>query len=293
MKRIEKLSELEKKMTELNQYMEALTKPERGRNLVIAAGDPGLGKTYMAKEILEKHKKTDDLRYEILDSQVTAFALYRKMWEFREGGIIVLDDVNNIITDKKIGIPLLKSAGDTYATRKITWTSTDKRVVNVSQYDPKDNIDVLTRFDSICDTDKSLYALRAKNEAVPNMFYFKGAFIIITNMCLETFDKISDGAMFSRGVRVDIRLSLNCAIDYVKKMSKKMNKFGSLKITKNVADTVCKYITTDKNVIKFYNENGVKPGLRCFGNMCESFIDYGKSALNLDTLEACVSKDVR
>jgi DNA replication protein DnaC len=60
MKRIETLTELEKKMTDLRRYMEALTKPVRGCNLVIAAGDPGLGKTYMAKEILEKHKKTEE-----------------------------------------------------------------------------------------------------------------------------------------------------------------------------------------------------------------------------------------
>lgn len=293
MKRIEKLSDLEKKMTELSQFMESLTKTNRGRSLVIAAGDPGLGKTYMAKEILEKHKKANGLPYEILDGQVTAYGLYKKMWQYREGGIIVLDDVNSIITDKKIGIPLLKSASDTYEGQKVSWTSRDNRIVDISRYDPKDNIDVLTRFNSVCETNKRFNTLRENGDALPNMFYFKGAFIIITNMCLETFDKISDGALFSRGVKVDIRVSLNCAINYVKKMSKKMNKFGALKIPKNVADVVCKYITTDRDVIKFYNENGVKPGLRCFGNMCESYIDYGKSALNLDTLEACVSKDTR
>lgn len=291
MKRIETLTELEKKMTDLRRYMEALTKPVRGRNLVIAAGDPGLGKTYMAKEILEKHKKADGLHYEILDSQVTAFALYQKMWEFREGGILVLDDVNNIITDKKIGIPLLKSAGDTYDTRKVSWSSRDNRIVNVSRYDPQDNIDVLTHFDNICDSNKKFYELRAKNEAVPNMFYFKGAIIIITNKSLETVDNISDGALSSRAMKKDLRISLDCAIAYVKKMSKKMNKFGSLKITKNVADVVCKYITSDKSVIKYYNEHGVKPGLRCFGNMCESYINDGKAALNLDELESAVTKD--
>jgi hypothetical protein len=292
MARIESYAELKTKLDLFDMCVKSVCKPERACNVFVAAGDPGLGKTYRATKIVNEMVKTKQIpAMDILEGNVTALSLYQKMWKLREGGVIIIDDVASVIEDKKVGIPLLKIATDTYASRMVSWNSNDRRVVKVSKFDPKDNMEVLEHFNGICDSNQKLMALRESGDAVPDRFYFKGSIIIITNKSWDNFDRLSDGAIGNRGRHLDIRTTLECSIDYVKHMASSIKEQSSFKITKPVADAVVKYITTDKEVLTYYMANGVKPGLRIFGAMCDAYKDYGKAGLNLNMLEASLTKE--
>ena len=292
MPRIEKCSELLKKIEQFETYVRNICKDERASNIVICAGDTGLGKTYRAGKIISEMLKAKKIpAMKILDNTVTSLGLYQTMWQLREGGVILIDDVNNIICDKKNGIPLLKVATDTYAERHVSWNSNDRRIVKVSKYNPKDNLEVFDHYNSLCDSNTKLFALRETGEAVPDMFYFKGAIVIITNKSWESFDKITDGALGCRGKHLEIRTSLNCSIDYLKKMAPSIKESSSLKLDKKTKDAVLKYMTTNKEVLNFYLTKCIKPSLRSFGFMCEDYISEGAKGLTLDNLEANTIKE--
>lgn len=292
MARIEKYAELKKKLELFENSVRSICKEERACNIFVAAGDPGLGKTYRATKIVNDMLKNNTIpSMEIINGNVTALSLYQKMWKLREGGIIIIDDVNTIIEDKKIGIPLLKVATDSYAVRTVSWNSNDRRIVKVSKHNPKDNMEVLERFNNACDSNTKLFALRESGDAVPDKFYFKGAIIIITNKSWDSFDKLSDGAIGNRGKHMDIRISLDCAIEFLKKMAPSIKETGTLKINKKTSDAVVKYMTTNKDVLNYYLSNGIKPGLRSFGKMCENYVNEGASGLNIDNLEMSTTKE--
>lgn len=292
MARIETYTELKSKLDLFDNCVKSICKSERASNVFVAAGDPGLGKTYRATKIVNEMLKNKQIpAMDILDGNVTAFSLYQKMWKLREGGVIIIDDVASVLEDKKVGIPLLKIATDSYASRMVSWNSNDRRIVKVSKFDPKDNMEVIEQFNAMCDGNKKLLALKESGDAVPDKFYFKGAIIIITNKSWDVFDRLSDGAIGNRGKHLDLRVTLDCAIDYVKHMAPHIKEQGTLKIDKKTAEAVAKYMTTNKQVLNYYMANGIKPGLRSFGKMCESYKDFGAAGLNLANLEISTTKE--
>jgi hypothetical protein len=81
--------------------------------MVTITGSGGLGKTYTTKKVLESHglQRSDDMDigdiiygrakgYAVISGYTTAKALFRKLWEHREGWVVVLDDADEIVTAK-------------------------------------------------------------------------------------------------------------------------------------------------------------------------------------------------
>jgi hypothetical protein len=294
MPKIQTYKELKTKLDIFENCVRNICKEERGSNIFVCAGDPGLGKTYKARAILNELLNKKQIKaFEEVNSNMKPFTLYQKMWKLREGGVILIDDVNDILEDKKVGIPLLKAATDSYAVRPVSWNTNDYRVVKVSKFNPKDNDEVFEKFNAICDSKTKLFALRESGDAVPDKFYFKGVIIVITNKSWIAFDKLSDGAIGNRGLHMELRVTLDCAIEYVKKVAPTMKEYLTLKLNKKIIDPVLKYITTDKDVLNYYLSECVKPGIRILGKMCDSYINSGgKNGLTLDNLKAATTKEV-
>lgn len=128
--------------------------------MVTITGAGGLGKSYTTRSTLERHglQRSDDMDigdviygrakgYAVISGYSTAKALYRKLWEHREGWVVVLDDCDSTLRSED-AINILKGAGDSGERRIISWNAESVR--------PDDEL--------------------------PKSFEFKSSVIIITNI---------------------------------------------------------------------------------------------------------------
>lgn len=94
-------------------------------SLMIVA-KPGIGKSYTINEALKASSK----EYTKVSGYCSPLALYNKMYEVHDGGVLFLDDVSGVPKDER-SIELLKAATwteDDDAGRVVSWESTtDKR----------------------------------------------------------------------------------------------------------------------------------------------------------------------
>ena len=124
---------------------------------MIVSGPPGIGKSYGVEQQLAKLNMFEDVagrsrKFEVVKGAMSAIGLYKKMYEHREKGhVIVFDDCDAILYDD-LALNLLKAALDSGRRRTIHW-NTESRV---------------------------LY-----NEGVPNQFDFDAGIIFITNVKFE------------------------------------------------------------------------------------------------------------
>lgn len=128
--------------------------------MVTITGSGGLGKTHTTKKVLESHglQRSDDMDigdiiygrakgYAVISGYTTAKALFRKLWEHREGWVVVLDDCDAALKSAD-AVNILKGAGDSGERRIITW--------NAENFNAEDDL--------------------------PKSFEFKSSIIIITNL---------------------------------------------------------------------------------------------------------------
>lgn len=128
--------------------------------MVVITGSGGLGKTYTTTKVLKEQglQRADDMDigdivygrakgYAVISGYTTAKALFRKLWEHREGWVVVLDDCDAALKSAD-AVNILKGAGDSGERRIITW--------NAENFSADDDL--------------------------PKTFEFKSSIIIITNM---------------------------------------------------------------------------------------------------------------
>jgi len=114
---------------------------------LIVSGPPGLGKSYTVEQALEKSGKEHD----VMSGTISAVGLYIALWEQRDGGVVVLDDCDDVFRDETC-LNILKAVLD----------SSEKRIVS--------------------------YRKRAhwmKEEDIPNSFEFNGSVVFCTNVDFE------------------------------------------------------------------------------------------------------------
>lgn len=120
----------------------------------IVTGAPGVGKSFIVENELERASLIDVLREsrirsEFIKGAITPIGLYQKLYEFSDPeNVLVFDDSDSVFFDD-VSLNLLKAALDTSKRRKICWNGES-------------------------------FALR--REGIPDQFDFKGAVIFITNL---------------------------------------------------------------------------------------------------------------
>lgn len=110
---------------------------------LIVSGPPGLGKSFSIRKALatefpegedktlEDTKDEDSMQdegleiegqknYDIISGSVSAVGLYQALWYCRNGGILVLDDCDDVFRDET-ALNLLKAALDSSPVRTISW----------------------------------------------------------------------------------------------------------------------------------------------------------------------------
>lgn len=101
---------------------------------LIVSGPPGLGKSYTVEKVLEERELldastlTDDEleehsgqpMYDVISGTITAVGLYIALWNLRNGGILVLDDCDDVFRDETC-LNLLKAVLDSNAKRRVSY----------------------------------------------------------------------------------------------------------------------------------------------------------------------------
>ena len=163
---------------------------------VLIYGTAGVGKSWTVEQILTRRGMEKGKDYTWLTSKCTPAALYETALRYRNGGIIVMDDVN-LKENKGQMMEILKSMTDTYETRTVVW-NTKGAFEQVS--DPKEAEKLAQKFEN------------GESKTMPSQFSFKGKVIIITNLIESDFDD----ALLSRAMNVPLFLTEDEKLEHMK-----------------------------------------------------------------------------
>jgi hypothetical protein len=94
---------------------------------VAASGAPGIGKTHTVMRVLNRHFGRNAGAFEVY-SQATTTGLVQKLWERRSGGILVLDDADQLLTGGgETRANLMKKVLENRSVRQIVWDTQRSR----------------------------------------------------------------------------------------------------------------------------------------------------------------------
>ena len=115
-------------------------------NHLIVSGEPGIGKSYEAEELLSAHAQVKRARVCKSSGHMTPLALYNHLFKYRnETDINLFDDCDSVFKVAHT-LNLLKAATDTIPERYITWESTSTKVAATS-FNFKGSVVLLTNVD--------------------------------------------------------------------------------------------------------------------------------------------------
>ena len=264
--RINNYSEYKKKMDDYKDHIVKLMVGKKGQpiplHVMVVSGDKGVGKTYTAEEILSKQNIRN---YVVINGSLSAVQLYKKLWEYNDS-IIVLDDVNSILQDKKDGASLLKACTETKQERLLMWQKQNYNCIPVSKFNLKNNDAIDSKMAEVASLNKKLSAAHFAGKTFPDMFYFTGALIILTNKPLSMIDRVTEGAVSNRGWHQEMLFSVEGAVDLLKNSVNKMSTFNEIKIKPANLKKALAFLTS-KDAIRYYKENGKIPTLRTLGKV--------------------------
>jgi hypothetical protein len=183
------------------------------RSLLIYGG-PGTGKTYTIMKTINEMGMTKGKDYVKLSGKATAVEIYKVLFMFRKGGLVLFDDLDSMWGNPD-ATNVLKAALDTSPVREISWSSNATQ--NVS---------------SMSDEDREAYndgiddEIANGNEKIkyPSTFDFKGRVVFISNLRKEQFDS----AILSRSAKINMDLT---AAQILQRMRKILPSLGGDDVT--------------------------------------------------------------
>jgi len=190
---------------------------------VIVSGPPGVGKSYIVNDEIEKFNAFDNLsgstpRAMIVKGVASGIGLYRMLYEYSEKGkVLVFDDCDSILYDDEC-LNMLKAALDSGKTRRISW-HTESRVLG--------------------------------ENGVPRSFNFEGGVIFISNLKFESTAKKLGAhleALRSRCHYLD--LTMNTARDRmlrIKQIARDGDLFDGYRFTKQQENEIVEFMETNQD----------------------------------------------
>ena len=268
--RINSFSEYQKKMADYENQIVKMMIGKEGQpipcHVMIVSGDKGVGKTYTAERILSSQSIR---HWEIVNSSMSAVQLYKFMWEHNDA-IIVLDDVNSIIQDKKDGASLLKAATDSYPVRKLSWLKQNANCFHVAKESPKDNREIAIKMAAMAANNDKLQKKFEAGLAFPDTFFFTGALIILTNKPLSIIDSATEGAVSNRGWHQEMLFSVDGAVDLIKNFESRITNYNGIDIAPENTRKAVEFLTSP-HAVTYYKTEGKVPTLRTLGRIA---LDY-------------------
>lgn len=263
--RITNIQEFEKQIADYEKHIKMMI-GTKGRpiplHVLIVSGDKGVGKTFRAQKILESQKVR---RFYIQNGDISPVELYKLLWDYNDG-IIVLDDVNSIIQDHKAGASLLKASTDSYGTRKLNWSKQNPNCLHVSKFSPKNNKEIENKMAELATRTKRLTEAHENNLTFPDTFFFTGALIILTNKPLEVIDKFTEGALSNRGYHQEMLFTVEGAVELIKSIAPNMKDFNDIPLQQKNVKKAVSFLTTE-NHIKMFKKHNLLPTIRTLGKL--------------------------
>lgn len=190
---------------------------------VIVSGAPGIGKSFIVHQEIEKVNAFDALagglpRATIIKGAMTAAGLYKTLFEYsNKGQVIVFDDCDGMLYDDDC-LNLLKAALDSGRSRRVCW-HTESRMLNEA--------------------------------GVPRSFDFKGAVIFISNLKFDSTGKKLGAhleALRSRCHYLDLTMdSMRERILRIKQVACNCNLFENYRFTKTQEQEILNFMEENKN----------------------------------------------
>jgi hypothetical protein len=162
------------------------------RSLLIYGG-PGTGKTYTIMKTVQQMGLTKGKDYQKLSGKATPAEIYKTLFMFRDGGLVIFDDLDSMWGNQD-ATNVLKAALDTSPVREISWVSSN--TVNVSKMDDDEREAFFKTIDDQISSDPS-------KVRYPSSFDFTGRVIFISNLKKEEFDT----AILSRSAKINMDLT--------------------------------------------------------------------------------------
>lgn len=213
-KLINTYAEYERKIADYETKLKRLLKePEEPiyPRLIILSGDKGVGKSYHAKKILRNQNIRPFYEY---NGGASAVGLYEALWK-HNNYIVLMDDVDKLITDKYEGAALLKAATDSYDVRTLYWLKNNPKCIKIPD-NITDNDTIAEYIATVANQNPKLKVAYTRGDLFPNKFYFTGSIIFLTNKPLSKIDTASDGALTNRGWHSEMLFSLEGALDLIR-----------------------------------------------------------------------------
>lgn len=162
------------------------------RSLLIYGG-PGTGKTYTIMKTVQEMGLTKGKDYQKLSGKATPAEIYKTLFMFRDGGLVIFDDLDSMWGNQD-ATNVLKAALDTSPVREISWVSSN--TVNVSKMDDREREEFFKTIDDQISSDPA-------KVRYPSSFDFTGRVIFISNLKKEEFDT----AILSRSAKINMDLT--------------------------------------------------------------------------------------
>ncbi len=192
---------------------------------LIISGPAGLGKSYGVRKALRKAEETSGLKFDMISGSITAVGLYIALWNMRDGGVVILDDCDDVFRDETT-MNILKAALDSGDERVISWRK------------------------------KSSWL---KDEQIDDRFEFKGRVIFLTNVDFEGIvtsgraDAVHFKALMDRSLYLN--LTMRTLDDYMVRIRQVAVEGGMLMrdhgLLPEDVDTIIEFIS--KNRTRFYH----------------------------------------
>lgn len=182
------------------------------RSLVVL-GSAGSGKSFTIDQAIKDTGLIKGKDYVKLSGKATAMEIYKTLFMYRNGGMILFDDLDTMWKDKEAA-NFLKAALDTSPIREITALSA--RNINVSKMSDEDKDILFAQIDKqIAGEDQDEPEEDDEEEGTkkkpkvgeklryPSMFEFTGRVIFISNLRKDELDP----AILSRSAKIDMTLT--------------------------------------------------------------------------------------
>lgn len=164
-------------------------------NSLIICGSPGIGKTKEVLDFMEKSAYHRDAHWIYKKGgSISRFGLYSFLYDYRDEYRIILDDIDNFLSNKSFA-NMLKGALDTND-RMMSWIST-------VTYNP------------------DIGEEKTEKKQYPNNFQFNSVLIFLTNLSPASIDP----AVKNRSVIIDMRFSRDEIYFYIKNNLDNVNNF--------------------------------------------------------------------
>lgn len=217
---------------------------------LIIYGGPGTGKTVTVMEAIKNAHLVKGRDYVKISGKISPIELYKTLFLYRKGGLVLFDDCDSMWGDKDAS-NYLKAALDTSKVREIS--SVSSRMKNVSKWDEErreaynDELDKLLNgeeADEDEDDDEGNSDIEAGKIKFPSVFDFTGRVIFISNLAKNQLDS----AVLSRSAKIDMTLTPE---EMLKRMKSILPKLGGDDIPLKIKEEIIEVLLdlSDKEIL--------------------------------------------